>query len=345
MEFGVYEVTECFSPRALFSDIDLEIAMRGRLQLESLVHFNCEILTKANSDEADVAAVEMLLPLLTTRVKLHVDSDSLENVVMRELIKSVLHPLSTETIMEKKYRTWIEDEFPHRPRSLLTGFLGMGSKDTWHGQPDARIRGSSPVLEVDVVGFDDEDEAETDAATTPVEGKRKAKKLSQSIATTVVSSFTEKKLHPSENALVPSILINCRYVRVLLYDCQKDVLLISAPVDLVNNRQHVIKSTILFLWLFINHRYIIINYDIKAKSLLSFFMCNSRLFLGTIGDNLPQSSIHKRLEYDKRLNSFRSLREKCINWNPGRGVYADSSDAPLLTAATGPPPSKKKRIK
>lgn len=322
VEFGVYEVTECFSPRALFSDIDLEIAMRGRLQLESLVHFNCEILTKASGDEVNVAAVEMLLPLLTTRVKLHIDSDSLENVVMRELIKSVLHPLSTETIMEKKYRTWIEDEFPHRPRSLLTGFLGMGSKDTWHGQPDARIRGSSPVLEVDVVGFD-EDEAETDAATTPVEGKRKAKKLSQSIATTVVSSFTEKKLHPSENALVPSILINCRYVRVLLYDCQKDVLLISAPLDLVNNRQHVIKSTILFLWLFINHR----------------------LFLGTIGDNLPQSSIHKRLEYDKRLNSFQSLREKCINWNPGRGVYADSSDAPLLTAATGPPPSKKKRIK
>lgn len=44
----------------------------------------------------------MLLPILNKKIKLKIDGDILENFVMRELIKHVLHPLSSETTVKKK---------------------------------------------------------------------------------------------------------------------------------------------------------------------------------------------------------------------------------------------------
>ena len=85
--------------------------------------------------------------------------------------------------------------------------------------------------------------------------KRESRSQSQAIGTVVLSSFTEHKLHPSRNSLVPSILINCYTVQVFLYDCEADVLLITEKVDLRDDKR-VKKSGLLFLWLFINHRYV-----------------------------------------------------------------------------------------
>ena len=47
--------------------------------------------------------------------------------------------------------------------------------------------------------------------------------LPQVITTCVVASFTEKKLHPEKQALIPTILMDQNQFRVCLYNCEKDV--------------------------------------------------------------------------------------------------------------------------
>lgn len=70
-------------------------------------------------------------------------------------------------------------------------------------------------------------------------------KLCQSTSHSQKISYTQ--------TLVPCILTNCHYIRVVLYDCVNDVLLIT---DLRDDRDDISKGAILLLWLFINHRYI-----------------------------------------------------------------------------------------
>lgn len=91
---------------------------------------------------------------------------------------------------------------------------------------------------------------------------KKTKYLSQLVSTNVVSSFTEKKLHPTFNSLIPSILLNTSFVRVSLYDCTSDLLFLSDPVKLLvedddsQDYQFPLFAShaALFIWLFINHR-------------------------------------------------------------------------------------------
>ena len=51
--------------------------------------------------------------------------------------------------------------------------------------------------------------------------------LPQAVGTCVVASFTAKGPHTGHRALVPTVLIDEKQFRVCLYDCNKDVLLIS----------------------------------------------------------------------------------------------------------------------
>ena len=84
--------------------------------------------------------------------------------------------------------------------------------ETWHGTPDARVRGSPFVLQKK----EKEESEESDAESTTMmeqqpQSKQKkflASNLPQVISTCVVSSFTEKSLHPELPAMVPTILID-----------------------------------------------------------------------------------------------------------------------------------------
>ena len=69
----------------------------------------------------------------------------------------------------------------------------------------------------------------------------------------MLSSFIEHNLHPSQNSMVPCLLVNSSTIRVLLFDCVKDILLISDKVSFLTG-SYVEPSTLLFLWLFLNHR-------------------------------------------------------------------------------------------
>ena len=180
-----------------------------------------------------------------------------EKDVMIEICTEVLKPLcrAEELILEAKYESVLSTA-----KTDVTGLkaadIGLGSMKTWHGTPDARVRGSHLVFQEVENGESEESDAElSDGATTTVEAKRRFSQsnLPQVIATCVVSSFTENGLHPDLPAIIPTILIDAHQFQVCLYDCQTDVLLISEPVELATSG-HLSRRGMFVLWLVINHR-------------------------------------------------------------------------------------------
>ncbi len=185
-----------------------------------------------------------------------------EHSVLLGISQQILVPLcrADEVILEMSYSTLVSKLGPGAAGLKI----GLGSWKTWHGTPDTRVRGAEVVgrkvthdEEDDDVEEDDSDgeSAGTDGATITVEAKLKfsAENLGQVVSTCVVSSFTENKLHPDKQALVPTILIDLNQFRVCLYDCRLDVLLISTP-KLLSTKNRLSRSAMLFLWLTINHR-------------------------------------------------------------------------------------------
>lgn len=350
IKFGVYKVTQNFSPSARLSNITLRLKKCCYLSLGSLVHFDESTLLRSCGNEFNDNAVKMLLPLLQKRVKLDLLGDTQENAVMKQLVRHVLGLLCCTTTLEIKYKYWIEAEYEGNPGPVAAS-LGIGCKEpgheTWYGSPDARLRGSSPpprdpaVHDVALVCIE-EVPPETKGNSLSVELKLRAKALSQSVATAVVSAFTENKLHPNDNSVVPTLLINCRSARVILYDAVQDYLLISDHVDLFTvDNETVDENAIFFLWLFINHRCVYCHVCNFLKNKLTD---TYRLFLGTLEGTLEKSTIHSRLAADGKLANFQELRQKDSNWqSPETFVQSDmdANDTDLVDYETGPPPRKR----
>lgn len=184
---------------------------------------------------------------------------SSEQDVMIAIASHILRPLCREVILEISYTKALQK----RPvPGLEARHIGMGSLNTWHGSPDARVRGTEVVFrretdetyEVSQIPSDNESDA-SDGATTCIETKIMAKdaNLHQAIGTCVVASFTEKTLHPNMTALVPTVLIDKTQFRVILYDCQRDILLISTSKCLAT-KDTLSQSGMALLWLTLNHR-------------------------------------------------------------------------------------------
>jgi hypothetical protein len=187
-----------------------------------------------------------------------------ENSVMLDLCRSILVPLSREVILERKFGLFFsrQPRMPSCDDYIKVDDIGMGVLDTWHGTPDLRVRGSEVLYsgdlyddEISANNSDDESVAGSDGATSNWEGKVLArdKNLPQAVGTCVVSSFTEKSLHPGKNPLVPCILIDKEKFRVILYDCESDFLLITDPKPL-STKSNLSQSSMVFLWIIINHR-------------------------------------------------------------------------------------------
>ena len=185
----------------------------------------------------------------------------IEKEVMLSIASSILLPLCRDVILEKRYwRALLERPVP----GLEFDYIGMGTVHTWHGTPDARVRGAEVVYrkeedvtyEVSQDPSDDESESgASDGATTTVETKVMTKdaNLHQAVGTCVISSFTEKSVHPDQKALVPTIIIDEKQFRVCLYDSEKDILLISMSKCLAT-KGGLSNSGMALLWLTINHR-------------------------------------------------------------------------------------------
>ena len=116
-----------------------------------------------------------------------------------KIVRRILVPLcrKDEVILEKNYSTLISNLGPVAA-GIKTDHIGIGSWKTWHGSPDARVRGSEVIgrnvslLRLDVEEYDSDGESDdtrgTDGATKLRFTNRN---FSQLVATSVVSSFTE----------------------------------------------------------------------------------------------------------------------------------------------------------
>ena len=107
----------------------------------------------------------------------------------------------------------------------------IGSVETWHGSPNTRVRGAETVYRRETEEMYQVSEITSDIRSDYNESCDDSI-LYQAFGTCVVASFTEKLLHPDMSALVPTIIINDQQFRVCLYDCEKDVLLLSDVIDI-----------------------------------------------------------------------------------------------------------------
>ena len=254
--FFVFHQAEAFCPYSSFSRLSFRMdahRLEGR-PVKATLHFG-------NLFEVDVKALgpkfdEVIKFILNCTSRPWPDPKFVdtEKSVMLEIASKIFGKLCDEVTMEKRYRSDIA-AMPNV--GLMTGFLGLGTAQTWHGTPDVRVRGVS-ICRAKGVDVDDEDSdssTASDSTAVHIEGKINciASNLPQAVATCVVSSFIEKSNHPDKSPLIPTILIDKKSFQIILFDCEKDILLISNAVSLSNNGR-MSRTAIALLWIVLNHR-------------------------------------------------------------------------------------------
>jgi hypothetical protein len=239
-----------------------------------------------------------------------------EKEMMVSLCSNIFLPLSSEVILENTYTPFLEKT--RGPVPLQTGHIGMGSTHTWHGTPDARVRGTDLVW-LNASDYPDDEflvtegsDDESAGTATKVEGKLVAKEanLMQIIGTCVVSSFTAHSRHPNKLAMVPTILIDTDQFLVCLYHCEKDVLMIS-DTKLLATKGHLSRSGLALIWLVINHRLFLQE-------------------LPTAATKYP-ALIKSQLETSGSLCHFTSLTHTTVNWHSARPLRkVKNRDLPVI---------------
>ena len=225
-----------------------------------MVDFNEDVLTKSNENEdVNVAVNSLLLLLKQGIVQMDCCYQDTEKYGLYNLVDKLFQHITSFVTLERRvYSKYVKEHF-RSSNKVGCGDLGIGcNHSTWYGTVDGRLRGcSSSFTPLVTIGEDeDEDEDEhSDGSSFVMEIKTRIKQDSQAIGSVVLSSFIEHNLHPSLNPLVPCILINCYTLKVFLYDCISDVLLISESIPF-RNGDVVKEECILLLWLFVNHRYV-----------------------------------------------------------------------------------------
>lgn len=114
----------------------------------------------------------------------------------------------------------------------------------------------------DIIGSENAGERPGDTSTieSKVQYKRKTH-LAEITAEMVVSSFTERKLHPGMNTMVPAVLIDEESVTRCLYDAEHDLLIVTGNMIWRDTNDQLLKAGVALLWTLINHRYFLKVYD------------------------------------------------------------------------------------
>ena len=199
-----------------------------------------------------------------------------EKMVLKKIVEEYLKPLAKEVVLDKNDHTSLLETCPVK-------CIGLGSKDTWHGTPDGRMRGDTDhniyycVLDKKESMTKESDGKSSEAKSSGGEssdgssvnieckpfatilsnvsnvfflGKRaspmKKDTLSQLVKMTVVASFTQRKRHKDSPTAVPGVLVCPDSYVVCIYDSEEDILLVSEELTY--------KDNLYFLWLIINYR-------------------------------------------------------------------------------------------
>ena len=210
--------------------------------------------------------VEYFLAKILPNVVHNKDIPITEKALFHSHVKSIFSCLGSNVVLQSEYKKICKDD-PNTNVSCSS--LGMGALGTWHGYPDGRVRGNSQQSSTTIVySSDDEDSSlsDTDTCLTGVlnesqgdsaciEAKLHCSPLNfpQLVSTNIVASFVEHNLHKTLNSAVPTILINSHCFYISIYDCCRDLLLISNKI-VFKNEDELVASGILLLYLTINHR-------------------------------------------------------------------------------------------
>ena len=251
--FVLHQVEPMFCPKTCFSDLDLRLTVHS--DDERKVSLNFDKLFKVETKPEFNEAINFIHRCRQKPWPCFNANPDSEKSVMLDISSEILAPLCTEVILEKRYKADLSSYLSRRPMlataTLECSDIGIGSINTWHGTPDVRVRGGG-VHFVHRKGEEGEDTS--DGMTPTIEGKSAFNDyMAQTVATCVVSSFTERALHPDKPALIPTVLIDKYRFRVCLYDCEKDVLLISSEKSL-STKGGLSQSGMALLWVVLNHR-------------------------------------------------------------------------------------------
>ena len=182
-----------------------------------------------------------------------------ESSIMMDISTEILQHLCIDVTLESRYAGHPQRKLGPSPVTGITcEDIGIGTIHTWHGSPDGRVRGGATFVCKDEDEDSDEDDdsdndsVHSDGRTTAVEAKI-ASQLPQVVGTCVTTSFTERNLHPEKSAMVPTVLIGEHSFRACLYDCEKDILIISSKKCL-STKGHLSRSAMVLLWAIFNHR-------------------------------------------------------------------------------------------
>lgn len=185
-----------------------------------------------------------------------------ETCIMVDIATEILQRLCIDVTLERRFKPSLTSH-----PSFVTGVkcedIGIGSVTTWHGSPDGRVRGGASFVwgekdtDEDEDDESDNDSVHSDGRTTTLEAEISIRWSHlahvQVVGTCVAASFTERNLHPEKRALVPTVLIGYKYFRVCLYDCEKDILIISSRESL-STKERLSQSAMVLLWAIFNHR-------------------------------------------------------------------------------------------
>ena len=180
------------------------------------------------------------------------------------IAKELLSKLGSEVMLSHDTYTKMVMEDSSVPKTVRVSCLGLGTLETWHGYPDARVRATSMETEVLSPSLDPDASCGRASPTSSIgdtciiDGKKNKFNLHQLICTCVVSSFTERNLHGHLSSMIPTVMIAPLTLKICLYDSVQDVLLISNDIDWMTKDEgegcRIIDTGLILLWMTIHHR-------------------------------------------------------------------------------------------
>lgn len=139
--------------------------------------------------------------------------------------------------------------------------------------------------------------------------------LQQALAQTIVFSWIQRKRHPERsNHMVPNIVISPKQFKIMMYDAEKDVFLVSTFIDLFIDEKctKLSSNAVIVLWMVLHNRMFCTGFDSEVKPTLleklkSDFITIVDDKLGTYSDSLEyfvsKFNPEKKLALNDSLNS------------------------------------------
>lgn len=93
--------------------------------------------------------------------------------------------------------------------------------------------------------------------------------LQQALAQTIVFSWIQRKRHPTRsNHMVPNIVISPKQFKIMMYDAEKDVFLVSTFIDLFTDEKYTKLSSnaVIVLWMVLHNRTFCTGFDSGVDS-------------------------------------------------------------------------------